>query len=230
MFIHVVFDWLSYLASFLVLRFYFKDKKVSIYGNEKWIYYSVVIIGFVVGAILFSTINNYLTLDKLELGKSVIGAIFGAIIAVEVFKYINKIEGSTGAYFAPSLAIGIAIGRLGCFFSGLKDFTYGVKTTLPWGVDFGDGVLRHPVQLYESSTMAIFFIFSLWLYKKDRAKFECCIFYYFILVYATQRFFWEMLKPYAHIGGLTIFAWLSIALIIYATILIKRSQNGTLFK
>ena len=58
---------------------------------------------------------------------------------------------STGAYFAPSLAIGIAIGRIGCFLSGLEDYTYGTPTTLPWGYDFGDGVLRHPVQLYEAA-------------------------------------------------------------------------------
>ena len=35
--------------------------------------------------------------------------------------------------------------------------TYGTPTALPWGVDFGDGVPRHPVQLYEAATMAAFF-------------------------------------------------------------------------
>ena len=40
------------------------------------------------------------------------------------------------------------IGRTGCFVAGLYDGTYGVHTTLPWGVDFGDGS-RHPTQLYE---------------------------------------------------------------------------------
>jgi prolipoprotein diacylglyceryltransferase len=59
------------------------------------------------------------------------------------------------------LAIGIAVGRLGCFFAGLDDFTYGTPTTLPWGHDFGDGIARHPVQLYESAAMAAFAITTL---------------------------------------------------------------------
>ena len=50
--------------------------------------------------------------------------------------------------FAVPLAVGIAIGRLGCFHAGC---CHGTPTTLPWGVDFGDGVARHPTQLYESA-------------------------------------------------------------------------------
>jgi phosphatidylglycerol---prolipoprotein diacylglyceryl transferase len=51
------------------------------------------------------------------------------------------------------LALGIAVGRWGCIFAGLPDCTFGVATTLPWGVDFGDAIRRHPVQLYESFAM-----------------------------------------------------------------------------
>src|SRR5262249_23059982 len=43
----------------------------------------------------------------------------------------------------------MAVGRVGCFLAGLSDGTYGSPTSLPWGVDLGDGVSRHPVQLYE---------------------------------------------------------------------------------
>jgi len=46
------------------------------------------------------------------------------------------------------LVMGIAIGRVGCFLTGLPDHTYGVHSSLPWAVDFGDGP-RHPTQLYE---------------------------------------------------------------------------------
>ena len=49
------------------------------------------------------------------------------------------------------------IGRWGCHFAGLADGTYGVPTTLPWGVDYGDHIARHPVALYESGAMAAFF-------------------------------------------------------------------------
>ena len=41
-------------------------------------------------------------------------------------------------------------------FAGLPDRTYGTPTSLPWAVDLGDGVGRHPVQVYESASMALF--------------------------------------------------------------------------
>jgi len=60
------------------------------------------------------------------------------------------------AHPAPALpchfAVGVAVGRIGLLFSqGIDDFTYGTPTALPWAHDFGDGVPRHPVQLYESA-------------------------------------------------------------------------------
>lgn len=56
---------------------------------------------------------------------------------------------STGDLYAIPLALGIAIGRVGCFLTGLPDNTYGTATALPWGINFGDGIPRHPTQLYE---------------------------------------------------------------------------------
>jgi prolipoprotein diacylglyceryltransferase len=73
-----------------------------------------------------------------------------------LFKRSAGIRVRTGARFALPLAVGVAVGRIGCFFAGLDDFTYGTPTALPWGHDFGDGISRHPVQLYESAAMAAF--------------------------------------------------------------------------
>ena len=47
------------------------------------------------------------------------------------------------------ILIGIVIGRIGCLLAGLQDVTYGNPTSLPWGVDFGDGIPRHPTQFYD---------------------------------------------------------------------------------
>src|SRR5439155_22715098 len=95
------------------------------------------------------------------LGRSIEGALAGGILAVELYKRSAGIEMRTGARFALPLAVGVAIGRIGCFLAGIDDFTYGTPTVLPWGHDFGDGIARHPVQLYESAAMlaaAVFYV------------------------------------------------------------------------
>jgi phosphatidylglycerol:prolipoprotein diacylglycerol transferase len=88
-------------------------------------------------------------------GKTVVGALIGGLAAVEVTKRAVGVTRRTGDLFAVPIAVGIAIGRIGCFLTGLDDQTYGVSSSLPWAVDFGDGVRRHPVQLYESAFMLL---------------------------------------------------------------------------
>src|SRR5258708_36630797 len=55
---------------------------------------------------------------------------------------------STGDLCVYPLIFGQCVGRIGCFLTGLDDHTHGNFTSLPWGVNFGDGP-RHPTQLYE---------------------------------------------------------------------------------
>ncbi len=59
------------------------------------------------------------------------------------------------------ILMGIAIGRIGCFLAGLDDATYGVATLLPWAWDYGDGIARHPTQLYEILFLVIWAVFLL---------------------------------------------------------------------
>jgi phosphatidylglycerol---prolipoprotein diacylglyceryl transferase len=82
-------------------------------------------------------------------GKTIVGALILGLIAVELMKRYIGVRQSTGDLYAIPLALGIAIGRIGCFLTGLADNTYGTPTTLPWAVNFGDGIPRHPTQLYE---------------------------------------------------------------------------------
>ncbi len=82
-------------------------------------------------------------------GKTIVGALLGGLMGVELVKRAIGAQGSSGDAFALPLIVGIAIGRIGCFLSGLDDHTYGNPTSLPWAIDFGDGVPRHPTQLYE---------------------------------------------------------------------------------
>jgi prolipoprotein diacylglyceryltransferase len=82
-------------------------------------------------------------------GQSMVGGLLGGWIGIELAKWIVGVRRSTGDDFWLPMLLGIAIGRLGCFLSGLHEATYGLPTSLPWGVDLGDGIPRHPAPLYE---------------------------------------------------------------------------------
>lgn len=219
--IHLILDLLSYgVGAFLTLKVFKKKNQFIECENVRYAYYTTIIVGVFLGALLIGSLNTYLSLpssDAFILGKSILGAIVGGIIATEIFKKIMQIEGSTGSYFVPSLAIGIAIGRVGCFLSGLDDYTYGIPTDSFLGYDFGDGISRHPVQLYESLTMFLFFIYVVVIYRTNITYFEKHIFYQFTLLYGTQRFMWEFLKPYETLfWGLNIFQFFCLGLVLYA--------------
>lgn len=94
-------------------------------------------------------------------GQSMVGGLLGGLIGVEFAKQMSGVKYSTGDSFVFPVLLGLIIGRMGCFIAGLEDGTYGLPTDLPWGVDFGDGISRHPTQLYE-----ILFAAVLWLVLK----------------------------------------------------------------
>src|SRR5205085_9041870 len=84
------------------------------------------------------------------------------------------------------------IGRVGCFLTGLPDHTYGVHTSLPWAVDFGDGP-RHPTQLYE---IAFLLLLGFVLALRARRPFASGeLFRLFMLGYLSFRFLVEFIKP-----------------------------------
>lgn len=221
--IHALFDglaWLSAALATIALRRWFSDAFASP-GRPGAPYLIAVVIGAATGAYLLGSLNLWLS-GMGGFARSIEGALAGAIVAVEFYKWRMGIAGRTAALFALPAAIGIGVGRIGCYLSGIEDFTYGVPTDLPWGHDFGDGIMRHPVQLYESSAMLAFaavYILALWrrhTWLIDNG------FALFVLFYAIQRFGIEVLKPYARIAaGLTLFQIVCVAMIFYALILLR---------
>lgn len=187
-------------------------------------YAGALLLGAAAGGFGAGTLNLWLG-GQPGIGRSILGALAGAIVAVELFKAARGIKGSTGLIFAPAFATSVVVGRWGCFLSGLEDQTHGTPTALPWGHDFGDGVPRHPVQLYESLTMAAFLAFSLYLLSRRSPVFMRSGFHLLVLVYAGQRFLWEFLKPYPAIAGpFNLFHFLSLGLVIYSLALIFRAR------
>jgi prolipoprotein diacylglyceryltransferase len=119
---------------------------------------------------------------------------------------------STGDLFALPLAVGIAIGRIGCFLGGLSDRTYGLPTSLPWGWDFGDGVPRHPTQIYE----IVFLVVLAVLVARGRAWPAGDRFKGFMVAYLSFRILVDAIKPGVPIAlGLTAIQWAAIAGLAY---------------
>lgn len=124
-------------------------------------------------------------------GQSIVGGLLGGLVGVEIAKKLTGQTRSTGDAMVLPIAVGLAIGRLGCFLAGLHDDTYGLPTTLPWGVDLGDGVLRQPVPLYE---IAVVLALGLALHGA-RLPTPGLAFKLFLSGYLLWRFAVEFLKP-----------------------------------
>jgi len=126
-------------------------------------------------------------------GKSIIGGLLGGLAGVEIAKKLDGVQGSTGDVFVWPLMLGMAIGRIGCFLSGLDDHTAGNPTSLPWGVDFGDGMPRHPTQLYEVVFLALWAVLLAW--RGDRLSRPGDRFRAFMVGYLLYRLCIESIRP-----------------------------------
>ncbi len=97
---------------------------------------------------------------------------------------------------APSIALGQALGRLGCFSAGC---CYGAHTGLPWGVTFHNpeslappGVPLHPTQIYEAA--ADFTIFLVLRTMRLKPKYQGRLFWFYLLFYSTARYIIEFYR------------------------------------
>jgi len=137
-------------------------------------------------------------------GQSIVGGLIGGLLGVEIAKKIAGVHRATGDDFVLPLVVGIVIGRTGCFLAGLHDDTYGVATELPWGVDFGDGVKRHPTQVYDIAFVLA--LASVLGHARHRlAREPGLAFKLFLAGYVAWRLFIDGFKPvpYAYPGGLS---------------------------
>jgi len=148
-------------------------------------------------------------------GKTIVGALLGGLAGVEIAKRAIGARGSSGDAFALPLIVGIAIGRVGCFLAGLADHTFGNPTVLPWGIDFGDGIARHPTQLYEIVFLAAL---ALLLHRRRDAFAQSGDrFRAFMVAYLAFRLLVDAIKPvpYAYFGFLSGIQLLCIAGLCY---------------
>ena len=159
-------------------------------------------------------------------GKTIVGALVFGLAGVELMKRYIGLEQSTGDLYAIPLALGIAVGRIGCFLTGLPDNTYGVATSLPWGVDFGDGLRRHPTQLYETAFLLLIAPILYRIMKSIRRMADSPwpqaqwrpgdAFRFFMVAYLSFRLVCDFLKPYPRMFlQLNTLQWVCVICLLY---------------
>ena len=184
-----------------------------------------VLLAAIVGSRLFYVLTNLemFVSDPLEIlriwncGLVFYGGFIAALITAIIYlKKKKMLLFKTADIMAPPLAIGHAIGRMGCFFAGC---CYGNACDLPWAVIFTNpdslapvNIAVHPTQLYSFVANLLIFIF-LWFFRK-RKRYDGQLFWIYVFLYGVSRFLIEIFR--GDFRGDFLFEVLSISQVIGA--------------
>ena len=169
-----------------------------------------IIVSALVGAKLMLLVVNFrqFTADPRELvslarsgGVFYGGLIAGVGVALWCIRRYRLPLWTTTDVFAPGIALGHAVGRLGCLMAGC---CYGRPGSVPWAITFRDpaaaanvgtplGVPLHPTQLYEAGAEAVILIILLALERRGR-PFPGRTFWTYVLLYGGSRFAIEFFR------------------------------------
>ena len=165
------------------------------------------------------------------------GFVVAFVVALFYMRRQNLPVLQTCDVFAPGIALGQAIGRLGCFSAGC---CWGIPTHAPWAVTFRNpqaaeltgvplGVPLHPTQLYES--FADLLIFAFLYFQITRAHTTGTILGWYLTLYSIARFgieFFRFHEQGLH-AGLSYTQWISLATLIAGLgLILWRRQSGSL--
>ena len=202
---HLLFETLSYFLGYRLFAFLRKRQQDRIADtNRVWI-----IIGAAAGGLVFSRLIGALEDPAawaasehpfifLYASKTIVGGLLGGLLGVELIKKIIGEKSSSGDLFTYPLMFALAIGRIGCFSMGIHEPTYGVPSDLPWAMDLGDGIPRHPVALYEIVILGL--IATTLILLERRFSFRSGLrFQFFMIAYLLMRICIELIKPSVHV-------------------------------
>ncbi len=200
--LHSIIEPLAFFTGFRYFLLLRKRNGDSIeQGNRIWIF-----IGAIFGALSGSRLiggleepRQILLADNIFFyfyqNKTVLGGFLGGLLGVELIKKAIGEKKASGDLFVYPMILALMIGRIGCLSMGVYEETYGTVTNLPWGMNLGDGLLRHPVCLYE-----IVFLAALWMaLKQTSAKWRLkngALFKLFMIAYVGFRFLLDFIKPH----------------------------------
>ena len=216
---HPVFETLAYAAGYAVFR-RLRGRQGDMLGEpQRWTVLAAAAVGALVGSRLLGLVEQCPTVAAawrdgrlLALffspgGKTIVGGLLGGWLGVEIAKRVSGIRRRTGDLFALPLCVGIGAGRVGCLLAGLADDTYAKPTTLPWAVNLGDGIGRHPVQVYE----ILFLVLLGFIVSRKAEMAEGARFRVFMGGYLAWRFAIDFLKPQPLVDGLNLIQWSCVA-------------------
>jgi phosphatidylglycerol:prolipoprotein diacylglycerol transferase len=136
--------------------------------------------------------------------------------------------------FAPGVAIGHGIGRLGCFAAGC---CWGDRCDLPWAVTFTNpdanditgvplGVPLHPTQIYEAIAEGVIFLFLMWYVRRPHG--EGSVIGWYLILYSAVRFAVEFIRHHeqALVSGLSLTQWISLVTFAFGAWLLARAHAG----
>lgn len=198
--VHYPLELLSYFIGFQLYLLLKKQQKDD-YGDENRM---IVLLGGVLGAALGSKILGFLEHPEFwksalqypflfMASKTILGGLVGGLIGVEIAKAVKGIKRSSGDLYVYPIIIGMSIGRIGCFLQGVSDGTWGNQTDSIFGMDGGDGIMRHPAPLYEIFAL-LFIALIIKIFPKTKLR-EGDRFKIFLGLYCLFRLGIENLKP-----------------------------------
>lgn len=187
--------------------YYFEARRRGLLNEQTaWVAVGALIGGGILAKVgsAWRFVGSGATLSELYVfgGRSLLGGLAGAYIGALIAKRLVGYRRSTGDLFAPAVAMGLAIGRIGCFLTE----QVGTATSLPWGVSVStataasipncpqcaSGQAMHPSFLYEVAFHAAAFA-VLWL-SRDRLSIEGLGFKLYLLAYGLFRFGVEFVR------------------------------------
>lgn len=196
---HLLFEMLSYTLGYRLYVWQRARNQDLISDENRWWIFIGAAAGALLGSHLLGILESPEHFSQLNLlvwmgNKTIVGGLLGGLAGVEITKKIIGVTTSSGDLMTYPLILGLAVGRLGCHFAGLADGTHGLPSSLPWAIDFGDGIPRHPVNFYEIIYLVALagFIFQL---EKRHPLANGARFKIFLIGYLAWRFFVEWLKP-----------------------------------
>jgi phosphatidylglycerol---prolipoprotein diacylglyceryl transferase len=235
--LHAITEIAAFFIGYRYFSFLRKKQGDTIQSeNRLWILIGAIF-GALLGSRLIGALENPQALLKAEniwlyiySNKTVLGGFLGGLFGVELIKKIIKEKQNSGDLFVYPIILALIIGRLGCFSMGVFEETYGTVTTFFTGMNLGDGLLRHPVSLYE-----IVFLFLLWFtLQKSEKKYRLANgarFKIFMIAYCMYRFLQEFIKPsYQVLAGLSTIQITAIIGLLYYLAISFTNKNLYLVK